>query len=119
MGELGYERRAIDAIFRGCDVIALPGYTRPLITVGAYRDYLERSTYVAAVVCVSSGRPAAAAPNRGGRVRKSHQSGPAEPDSVRVGPGYEKRPGVRLASRPSPLKVGPPGYSVTPEYFSS
>lgn len=45
LAELGYERRAIDAIFRGCDVISLPGYTRPLITVGAYRDYLERSTY--------------------------------------------------------------------------
>jgi hypothetical protein len=43
--ELGYERRAIDAIFRGCDVISLSGYARPLITVGAYRDYLDRSTY--------------------------------------------------------------------------
>jgi hypothetical protein len=45
LGELGYERRAIDAIFRGCDVISLSGYARPLITVAAYRDYLERSTY--------------------------------------------------------------------------
>jgi hypothetical protein len=45
LAELGYERRAVDAIFRGCTVIALPGYARPLITVQAYRDYLERATF--------------------------------------------------------------------------
>jgi len=40
--ELGYERRAVDAIFRACDVIVLDGYSRPLITVADYRAYLER-----------------------------------------------------------------------------
>jgi hypothetical protein len=40
--DLGYERRAVDAIFRACDVILLDGYTRPLITVAEYRAYLER-----------------------------------------------------------------------------
>jgi hypothetical protein len=39
--ELGYERRAVDAIFRACDVIVLDGYSRPLITVADYRAYLE------------------------------------------------------------------------------
>ena len=31
--ELGLERRAVDAVFRVCPVIALPGYSRPLIRV--------------------------------------------------------------------------------------
>jgi hypothetical protein len=40
--QLGYERRAIDAIFRACEVLILDGYSRPLITVADYRAYLER-----------------------------------------------------------------------------
>jgi hypothetical protein len=43
--ELGYERRAVDAIFRACDVVVLPGYRRPLIRVVDYLALLERSTY--------------------------------------------------------------------------
>ena len=43
--ELGYERRAIDAIFRACPVVVLPGYKRPLIRVGDYLEYVEQSTY--------------------------------------------------------------------------
>jgi hypothetical protein len=39
--ELGYTRRGVDAIFRGCPVIVLDGYSRPLITVADYRAYLE------------------------------------------------------------------------------
>jgi hypothetical protein len=39
--ELGYERRAIDAIFRACEIIVLDGYSRPLITVANYCAYLE------------------------------------------------------------------------------
>jgi hypothetical protein len=35
--ELGFERRAVDAVFRACPIVALPGYSRPLIRV---RDYL-------------------------------------------------------------------------------
>jgi hypothetical protein len=43
--ELGYERRAVDAIFRGCPIVALPGYSRPLIRVADFRAFLERCTY--------------------------------------------------------------------------
>lgn len=42
---LGYERRAVDAIFRGCPVIVLPGYTRPMIRVRDFLDLIERSTF--------------------------------------------------------------------------
>jgi len=43
--ELGLERRAIDAIFRDCPVVAFPGYSRPLIRVEDYRALVERSTF--------------------------------------------------------------------------
>jgi hypothetical protein len=43
--ELGLERRAIDAVFRECPVIVLPGYSRPLVRVEAYLALLEGSTY--------------------------------------------------------------------------
>lgn len=43
--ELGYERRAVDAVFRACPVVALPGYSRPLIRVRDYQALLERSTH--------------------------------------------------------------------------
>ena len=43
--ELGYERRAVDAIFRACPVVALPGYSRPLIQVADYLAFLEQHTY--------------------------------------------------------------------------
>ena len=43
--ELGLERRAVDAVFRACPVVVLPGYSRPLIRVGDYLELLERSTY--------------------------------------------------------------------------
>jgi hypothetical protein len=43
--ELGYERRAVDAIFRGCSVVSLPGYRRPLIRVRDYFAFLEAHTY--------------------------------------------------------------------------
>lgn len=42
--ELGYERRAVDAIFRACPVVVLPGYARPLIRVSDYHAFLERCT---------------------------------------------------------------------------
>ena len=45
LAELGYERRAIDAIFRGCPVVALPGYSRPLIRVADFRAFLAQHTY--------------------------------------------------------------------------
>jgi hypothetical protein len=45
LAELGYERRAVDAIFRGCPVISLPGYSRPLILVSDFRAFLAENTY--------------------------------------------------------------------------
>lgn len=43
--ELGLERRAVDAVFRACPEIILPGYSRPLIRVSDYLRLLEASTY--------------------------------------------------------------------------
>jgi hypothetical protein len=43
--ELGLDRRAVDAVFRACPVVALPGYARPLVKVEDYRELIERSTY--------------------------------------------------------------------------
>ncbi len=43
--ELGLERRAVDAVFRACPVVALPGYSRPVIRVRDYQALLERSTF--------------------------------------------------------------------------
>lgn len=43
--ELGYERRAIDAIFRACPVVALPGYARPLIRVGDFQLFIAEHTF--------------------------------------------------------------------------
>jgi hypothetical protein len=43
--ELGLDRRAIDAVFRECDVVCLPGYSRPFVKVEAYLELLERHTY--------------------------------------------------------------------------
>jgi hypothetical protein len=43
--ELGLERRAVDAVFRSCPVVVLPGYSRPLIRVGDYVALVERSTF--------------------------------------------------------------------------
>jgi hypothetical protein len=42
---LGWERRAVDAIFRGCAVIVPPGYSRPVIRVRDYLELVELSTY--------------------------------------------------------------------------
>jgi hypothetical protein len=45
LAALGLERRAVDAIFRACPVISLPGYSRPLVRVSDYVELVERSTY--------------------------------------------------------------------------
>ncbi len=42
---LGWERRAVDAIFRACPVIALPGYSRPVIRAADYRALVDSNTY--------------------------------------------------------------------------
>src|SRR5580765_1276802 len=43
--ELGLERRAVDAVFRALPVVALPGYSRPLIRAAEYRQLVEEHTY--------------------------------------------------------------------------
>jgi hypothetical protein len=43
--ELGLERRAVDAVFRACPIVALPGYNRPVIRVRDYVALLEESTH--------------------------------------------------------------------------
>jgi hypothetical protein len=43
--ELGLERRAVDSVFRALPVIALPGYSRPLIRVRDYQELLAASTH--------------------------------------------------------------------------
>lgn len=42
---LGLERRAIDAVFRTLPVVALPGYSRPMIRADAYLELVDRHTY--------------------------------------------------------------------------
>ena len=43
--ELGLERRAIDAVFRALPIVALPGYSRPLIRVEEYHELVDEHTY--------------------------------------------------------------------------
>jgi hypothetical protein len=43
--ELGLERRAIDAVFRRLPVVALPGYSRPMIRAEHYLELMEQHTY--------------------------------------------------------------------------
>ncbi len=43
--ELGLERRAIDAVFRRLPVVAIPGYSRPLIRAEHYLELVEEHTY--------------------------------------------------------------------------
>ena len=43
--ELGLERRAVDAAFRACPTVFLPGYARPMIRAADYLELLETSTY--------------------------------------------------------------------------
>jgi hypothetical protein len=43
--ELGLGRRAIDAVWRACPVVILPGTRRPLVRVRDYLELIEASTY--------------------------------------------------------------------------
>jgi hypothetical protein len=43
--ELGWERRAVDAIVRACPAIAVPGYSRTVDLVRDYLELVERATY--------------------------------------------------------------------------
>lgn len=42
---LGLERRAVDAVFRQLPVVALPGYSRPMIRAEDYAALVERNTF--------------------------------------------------------------------------
>ena len=42
---LGLERRAIDAVFRTLPVVALPGYSRPMISAEAFLELVTQHTY--------------------------------------------------------------------------
>jgi hypothetical protein len=43
--ELGLERRAVDAVFRALPVVAIPGYSRPMVRAEDYLALIKRSTY--------------------------------------------------------------------------
>jgi hypothetical protein len=43
--DLGYERRAVDAIFRACPVEAWPGYSKPMIRVSDFLEWREACTF--------------------------------------------------------------------------
>jgi hypothetical protein len=45
LAELGYPRRAVDAIFRALDVESHDGYSRPLIRVGDFLAYRQTRTF--------------------------------------------------------------------------
>ena len=42
---LGLPRRGVDAVFRACPVVALPGFSRPFVRVADYLELVESSTY--------------------------------------------------------------------------
>jgi hypothetical protein len=43
--ELGLTRRAVDAIFRSCPNVVLPGYSRPMVRAADYLELVSKSTY--------------------------------------------------------------------------
>lgn len=43
--DLGWERRGVDAIFRALPVVAVYGYSRPVIQVEDYLELVQRSTF--------------------------------------------------------------------------
>jgi hypothetical protein len=43
--DLGLERRAVDAVFRALPVVALPGYSRPMIRARDYVALLDDHTF--------------------------------------------------------------------------
>jgi hypothetical protein len=45
LAELGWPRRGVDAVVRGCGVVAVPGYSRPVVRVADYLAFVERNTY--------------------------------------------------------------------------
>jgi hypothetical protein len=55
--DLGWPRTGVDAIFKACPNVILPGYSRPLIRAADYLALVEASTYDDDRVYPSRGRP--------------------------------------------------------------
>ena len=45
LAELGWPRRGVDSIIRHAGAIVLPGYSRPVVTVAAYKEFLAANHY--------------------------------------------------------------------------
>ncbi len=43
--ELGWERRAVDAIVRACPAVAIPGYSRTVVLVRDYLAFVAEHTF--------------------------------------------------------------------------
>jgi hypothetical protein len=43
--DLGWERRAVDAIVRACPAISIPGYSRTVIRVADYHAFIAEHTF--------------------------------------------------------------------------
>jgi hypothetical protein len=43
--ELGLQRGAVDAVFRALPVVALPGYSRPMVRAEDYLAFVAEHTY--------------------------------------------------------------------------
>jgi hypothetical protein len=45
MAELGLDRRAVEAVFRHCPHVLIPGYRRPMVVSDVLRRFLDQSTH--------------------------------------------------------------------------
>ncbi len=45
LAALGLSRRAVDAAFRACPVVVLPGFSKPLIKASDFRALIDQNTY--------------------------------------------------------------------------
>jgi hypothetical protein len=45
LAALGLSRRAVDAAFRACPVVVLPGFSKPLIQATDFRALVDQNTY--------------------------------------------------------------------------
>jgi len=45
LAALGLSRRGVDAAFRACPVVVLPGFSKPLIKAADFRALVDRNTY--------------------------------------------------------------------------
>jgi hypothetical protein len=45
LAALGMSRRCVDAAFKACPVVVLPGFSRPLIKATDFQALIEQNTY--------------------------------------------------------------------------